>query len=59
MCSLSHNHALARQQATTKLSAKTAKQIAVESNLKYGSTIFVATVKMGEKTTIAKEFFPR
>ena len=33
--------------------------MAVVSKLKYGTAIFVTTVKIGEKTTMTKEFFPK
>ena len=56
---LSHTQALKRQHVTTKLNANMTKEIAVGSKLKYGAAIFVTTVKIGEKTTMAKEFLPK
>ena len=56
---LSHTQALKRQHMITKINATMTKEIAVGSKLKYGPAIFVTTVKIGEKTTIAKEFLPK
>ena len=56
---MSDSQAQKRQPATTKIKAKTAKQIAVGSKLKKGIAILVITVNMGENTRIVNELLPR
>ena len=45
--------------ATTNSNEKITKEIAVGSNLKYGATIFVTIVNIGEKTTTTKVLQPK
>ena len=45
--------------ATTNINEKMTKEIAVGSNLKYGATILVTIVNIGEKTTTTKVLQPK